>query len=107
MAEKLYDLAVKVGEYQDRQGQTKGRWQNVGAVMKGQDGGKFIMLARWFNPAGVPDFSGKGGESILLSMFEPKGQDGEQRSPAPAPAAQRQARAPAPPPAMDEDIPFE
>ncbi|MEY4952368.1 MAG: hypothetical protein RL299_792, partial [Pseudomonadota bacterium] len=28
MATKLYDLAVKTGEYQDRQsGQMKGRWQ--------------------------------------------------------------------------------
>jgi hypothetical protein len=67
-SKKLYDLAVKTGEYQDRaSGQTKGRWQNVGAVMQSDDGNKFIMLAKWFNPAGVPDLSGKGGESVLLS----------------------------------------
>ena len=77
-ARKLYDLAVKVSEYQDQQGNKKGRWQNVGAVMQGDDGGKFIMLAKWFNPAGVPDFSGRGGESLLLSMFEPKDQNGQQ-----------------------------
>lgn len=77
MAKKLYDLAVKTGEYQDRTtGQNKGRWQNVGAVMQGDDGGKFIMLAKWFNPAGVPDLSGRGGESILLSMFEPQQNNG-------------------------------
>lgn len=42
--------------------------------MESDDGSKFIMLAKWFNPAGVPDLSGKGGESILLSMFVPKDQ---------------------------------
>lgn len=78
MAKKLYDLAVKTGEYQDRSGNKKGRWQNVGAVMQGDDGGKFIMLAKWFNPAGVPDLSGRGGESILLSMFEPRTDNGQQ-----------------------------
>lgn len=95
---KLYDLAVKTGEYQDNQGQKKGRWQNVGAVMQGDDGNKFIMLARWFSPAGVPDLSGKGGESILLSMFAPKEQG---HAPAPAPAQR-----PAPAPMADDDIPF-
>lgn len=80
MAKKIYDLAVKTGEYQDRQGNKKGRWQNVGAVMQGDDGGKFIMLAKWFNPAGVPDLSGRGGESILLSMFEPRQADGQQNA---------------------------
>ncbi len=69
---KKYDLAVKVGEYTDRDRNKKSRYQNVGAIMEKDDGGKFLMLARWFNPSGVPDFSGKGGESILISMFEPK-----------------------------------
>lgn len=66
---KIYDLAVVTGEYQGRDG-IKKRWKNVGAVMQKEDGGKFIMLDRTFNPAGVP-FK-EGGESILLSMFEPK-----------------------------------
>jgi len=71
-AQKIKDLAVKVSEYTDKTGAKKGRWQNVGAVMQGDDGSKFIMLAKWFNPAGVQDLSGKGGESLLLSMFDPK-----------------------------------
>lgn len=65
---KLYDLAVKTGSYTDAQGQEKGRWKNIGAVMDG-DNGKFIFLDRSFNPAGVGDASK---ESILVSMFEPK-----------------------------------
>lgn len=105
-SKKLYDLAVKTGEYQDRAtGQTKGRWQNVGAVMQSDDGSKFIMLAKWFSPAGVPDLSGKGGESILLSMFAPK-QDGQAPA-APAPRAAAPAPRPAPAASMsDDDIPF-
>jgi hypothetical protein len=91
---KLYDLAVKTGEYTDSQGQQKGRWQNVGAVMSSDNGGQFIMLAKWFNPAGVVD--NKGGESILLSCFEP-GKAGAAPAPAPAP---RQTHP------IDDDIPF-
>lgn len=73
---KTYDLAVKVGEYTDNQGNKKNKYENIGAIMEKEDGGKFLMIKRTFNPAGVPDFSGKGGESILISMFEPK--DGSQ-----------------------------
>ncbi len=107
MAKKLYDLAVKTGEYKDSTGAAKGRWQNIGAVMQSDDGSKFIMLAKWFNPAGVPDLSGKNAtsESILLSMFPPKDKDGQtqqtqqtQRAPAAAPAGG--------PADMDDDIPF-
>lgn len=76
MATKKFDIAVKVGEYTAKDGTLKGRWQNVGAVMEG-DGGPFIMLAKWFSPAGVPD--ARGGESILLSCFPPKERDGGQR----------------------------
>lgn len=52
----------------------------------------------WFNPAGVPDLSGRGGESVLLSMFEPKGANDN------GDGGQRQAPRQQPP--MDDDIPF-
>lgn len=65
-ARKIKDIAVKTGEYQDRNGNTKGRWQNVGALMKNDDGSVFIMLQRWFNPAGINSDR----ESILLSCFD-------------------------------------
>ena len=82
MAHKIYDIAVKTGSYTDREGQEKGRWENIGAVMKGDDGGSFMMLKRTFNPAGVPDLQGRGGDSILCSLFEPKpqGQQAPQQS---------------------------
>ena len=103
MAKKLYDLAVKTGEYTDGSGQKKGRWQNVGAVMANDDGGKFIMLAKWFSPSGVPDLSGKNAvsESILLSMFEPKDKSGQTDHG----TAKANGYAPAPAGA-DDDIPF-
>ena len=86
MAKKTYDLAVKTGEYLTSSGEKKGRWQNVGAVMENDDGGKFIMLAKWFNPAGIADLSGRASESVLLSMFVPKERDG-QSAPSSAPQA--------------------
>lgn len=99
-AKKLYDLAVKTREYTDRDGNRKGNWQNVGSVMQSDDGSKFIMLARWFNPAGVPDLSGKGGDTLLLSMFAPK--DDSQQAPRQAAAAPRPQQSVH----DDSDIPF-
>lgn len=108
MAKKLYDLAVKTGEYTNQSGEKKGRWQNVGAVMANDDGGKFIMLSKWFNPAGVPDLSGKGAasESILLSMFEPKDGQQQQQQSAPRSSAPPQRQAPPQQQMQDDDIPF-
>lgn len=77
-AQKLYDLAVKTGEYQNQNGETKSRYENVGAVMQGENG-QFIMLKRTFNPAGVPDLQGRGGDSVLISCFEPNNQQGGQQ----------------------------
>jgi len=118
--QKLYDIVAKVGEYQGKDGETKAKWQTVGALLEG-DKGPFLMLAKWFNPAGVPD--ARGGENILLSLFKPKEQDGDrsQRDSRPqqnaAPAAAREVfsasktrakqAAPAPAPvAGDDEIPF-
>lgn len=77
MAQKIRDVAVKTGEYQDQYGNNKGRWQNVGALMKGDDGNEFIILQRWFNPAGVMNPQGK--ESVILSCFELRDQNGQQQ----------------------------
>ena len=66
---KKYDLVVKVGEYTDGQGQTKGRFKNVGVMMEGQNG-PYILLDRTFNPAGVGGNDGR--ESIIVSLYEPK-----------------------------------
>lgn len=100
-SKKVYDLAVKVGEYTDNNGKTKGRYQNVGAVLQNDDGGKMILMERWFNPAGVPNPDGRA--TVLISMFEPQGQQQSQ----PAPQQQRSQTKPKPQEdAFDSKIPF-
>ena len=73
-SKKIRDLVVKVGEFQDRNtGQTKGRFENVGALMESEKDGvvsMFIMLKRTFNPAGVPGQDTR--ESLLISCYVPQ-----------------------------------
>lgn len=101
---KLYDIAVVTGTYTDSQGQTKKRYQNVGAVMEGQEGGQFIMLNAWFNPAGIP--RKEGSESVLLSCFVPR----DNSQPSASNQGQQQSRQQsAPKPqnnGFEDDIPF-
>ena len=75
---KIYDLAVKTGTYQ-KNGETKGRYTNVGSVMEG-DNGQFIILDRTFNPAGVPNPDNK--SSVIVSMFAPREDGGKKADPA-------------------------
>lgn len=96
--QKIYDLAVVTGQYQS-QGETKNRYVTVGAIMQKDDGGKFIMLERWFNPAGVPNPDNR--SNLLLSMFPPKDASGN-----PTQQKPQQTQRQAPPPAKDDDIPF-
>lgn len=67
MAHKISDLAVKTGSYTDQQGQAKGRYENIGSLMQGDDG-MFLILKRTFNPAGVPNPDDK--DSVIVSCFE-------------------------------------
>ena len=99
-AKKIRDLAVKTGSYTDRDGNTKGRYKNVGSLMESDDGSKFILLDTTFNPAGVPNPDNR--DNVLISIFELREEGGGQRQQS-APA-QRQP----PPPAdvSDSDIPF-
>lgn len=80
MAHKTHDIVAKVGEYTDRQGNTKPRYKNVGALMQG-DNGPFIMIDRTFNIAGLPN---DGRDNALLSCFEPRDdqQQGNRQQPA-------------------------
>lgn len=94
MPKKLYDLAVKTGEYQDRAtGQTKGRWANVGAFIQADDGGKFLLIDPHFNFAAVAREPGR--DRVTVSMFGPdRGQQGQ------APQGQGQHQAPPAPPSQ-------
>lgn len=77
-AKKIRDLAVKTGSYTDRDGNTKGRYKNVGSLMESDDGSKFILLDTTFNPAGVPNPDNR--DNVLISIFEMKDSEGGQRS---------------------------
>ncbi len=101
---KLYDLACKTGTYTDRNGDTKGRYENVGSILQMDDGSKMILLKRSFNPAGVP-FK-EGSDQIIVSMFEPKDRDAAPSSAAEAPPPNKPAGKPGRVEDMDDDIPF-
>lgn len=90
------DIAVVTGTY-EKDGETKKRYENVGRVMRGDDGNEFFLLKATFNPAGIP--RKEGSDSITLSLFDPKPKDGQQQRPA------QQAQASAKP-VNPDDIPF-
>lgn len=92
MATKIKDLAVKLREYTDGNGNQKAVWHPVGAVFK-TDKGSYILLDRTFNPAGVANPENK--DSVLISMFDPKPKEQQGSGRAPAPSAHN-----------DDDIPF-
>ena len=90
MATKLYDVTVKTGEYTNQQGETKGRYENIGTMMQG-DNGPFLILKRTFNPAGVPNPDNK--DSVICSCFadnnqQSQGQPQQQYQPQQAPQQQ-------------------
>ena len=99
VAKKLYDLAVATREYRDRDGNTRTNWLTVGVVMEKDDGGRFIILNRTFNPAGVPNTENR--DTLILSMFKPNPRDGQATTPqgcTPAPSSVN--------PNFDDEIPF-
>lgn len=70
---KTHDALIVTGTYQ-KDGETKKRYKNVGALMHG-DHGPYLLLDRTFNPAGVPGQEGK--ESVLISFSAVKDRDEE------------------------------
>jgi hypothetical protein len=70
---KLYDVSVKTGSYTDKSGATKGRYENIGVMMEG-DNGPYLMLKRTFNPAGVPGNADR--DNIICSLFKPSDDQG-------------------------------
>lgn len=66
---KLWDLAVKTGEYL-KDGKTRNRYENIGAMWEGQGDTPFITLKATFNPAAI--VRKEGSDSIMVSCFAPK-----------------------------------
>jgi hypothetical protein len=102
MPKPIKDLMVKVDEYTNSKGEKKARWQKIGAEMQGDDGSTYLIIERWFNPAGVPDLSGKGQKSILLWRFDPRDNANtpEQNAPSSAGTSTSAGKVP------NDDIPF-
>lgn len=94
MTKRKYDLVVKVGEYTTSQGEVKGRFKNIGVVLEGENG-PYILLDRTFNPAGVPEQKNK--ETVLISLYKPREQEGGGSSASPGGGAAAVA---------EDDIPF-
>lgn len=71
---KTYNLAVATGKYHNAQGDEKTNWKNIGGIFEGENGNKYILMDRTFNPAGVPDLDKngayRGGDSVLISIFK-------------------------------------
>ncbi|MBQ9566181.1 MAG: hypothetical protein IJU98_11405 [Synergistaceae bacterium] len=66
---KLYDLAVKVGDYL-KDGKLRNRYENIGAIWEGRDGEPFMTMKATFNPAAIA--RKEGSDSIFVSCFPPK-----------------------------------
>lgn len=67
---KLKDLCVVASTYK-KDGETKKRWQTIGALMEAKDGGQFVLLDPLVNLAAVPREDGK--DRVMVSLFDPKG----------------------------------
>lgn len=85
MAKRKFDMAVKVGQYQDQSGATKNRYQNIGVIMQGDDGGHYALIDPLINLAAVPREAGK--DRVMVSLFEPRN-DAQQQAARPQRAAQ-------------------
>lgn len=81
---KIKDLCVVTRKYQTRDGQEKSNYLNIGAILQKDDGGKFMILNRHFNPAGIPNPENK--DTLIVSMFDVKDKDGATDNNTPSPA---------------------
>ena len=93
MATKKYDIAIKAGEY-EKNGETKGRWVNVGAVMQG-DNGFFALLDPGVNLAAYKE---QGKDKVIASLFEANRQQQAPQQPQQDPSQ--------PADDIDDDLPF-
>ena len=75
---KIKNLSVAVGKYTDSNGNEKTNWLNIGSIMQKDDGGKFMIMNRTFNPAGVPNPENR--ETFIVSMFDVKGDEVSEQS---------------------------
>ena len=70
MAKKVKNLSVKTREYV-KDGVKKANWQNIGVIMENDEGKQYMLIDRWVNLAGLPDFGNKPNPSaVMVTMFD-------------------------------------
>lgn len=104
---KRYDMATKTGSYTGRDGEQKSRYEYVGEVHDGHDGG-FYARVNPFRMLGVCMAAiARGDDSMLVSLFAPRQEQSAPTATGNAQAHRHQSRqAPPPQPDFDDDIPF-
>ena len=111
-------LSVKIGEYQ-KDGQTKGRYVNLGVIMSSSDGGEYALIDPSVSLAGVLQqqnvlAASQGKEQrdrIMVGVFDDSQQGGYQQPQQQQQAPQQQRQAPQQQQPQqtndfDSDIPF-
>ena len=83
MARKIKNLSVKTREYKDRDGNSKANWQNIGVIMENDQGKQFMLIDRWVNLAGLPDFGNKPNPSAVIVTINDADNDYQPGKPTP------------------------
>ena len=90
-------IVAKVGEYQ-KDGETKNRYQDIGAILENQHG-EYMLLNPGISLAGIlalqNGMTDRPRTNVMCSIFA---QDGGNRAPAPAQPAQKDS--------FDDELPF-
>lgn len=68
-------MVLKTGTYTDGQGNEKGRYQRVGVLMQGNDGGFFALIDPGINFAAYKE---QGHDSVMVSVYPDQQQPGQQ-----------------------------
>ena len=76
MPKKVYDLKVATSSYTGKDGKEHKNWEDIGAVMQDDNGGKYIILKTTFNPAGVPRKEGTASITVRLFPLKDNTQQG-------------------------------
>lgn len=96
---KIADLAIKVGEY-EKDGKTKGEYENIGALMEGDDGNEFLLINNSaLNPSLAMIANRDRKRRVLVSIFRDKEDQGGGKTQQSKPAAGGGGR-------DDDGIPF-
>lgn len=86
--QKIKDIAVKVGEYSNQQGEKKGRYKSIGMIMRDNDGSEFALLdATVLSTQLLMLCNRDRKDKVAVSLFEPREnqQQGGQQQDAPPP----------------------